>query len=55
MQRAITRLNIERFRKLLKNEHDETKRQKLLQLVAEEEAKLTALETQPKSKTRRSL
>jgi hypothetical protein len=40
VDRSIARLNIERFRKLIAEETDETRRQKLLQLLAEEEAKL---------------
>ena len=39
----VARLNIEHFRKKLSEEIDETKRQILLQLVAEEKAKLSAL------------
>jgi hypothetical protein len=41
--RKIAQLNIEHFRKLLAVETDETKRQTLLQLLREEEAKLSAL------------
>jgi hypothetical protein len=41
--RKIAQLNIKHFRKLLDAETDETKRQTLLQLLREEEAKLTAL------------
>lgn len=40
MDRSIARLNIEHFRRLLANETDETRRQMLLRLLAEEEAKL---------------
>ena len=40
----VARLNIEHYRKvLLSEEIDETKRQTLLQLIAEETAKLSAL------------
>jgi len=40
----VARLNIEHYRKvLLSREIDETKRQTLLQLIAEETAKLSAL------------
>lgn len=39
----VARFNVERFRKILAREIEETKRQTLLQLVAEETAKLTAL------------
>ncbi len=40
MDKKIARLNIEHFRKRLAVETDETKRQMLLRLLAEEEAKL---------------
>jgi hypothetical protein len=40
MDRTVAHLNIEYFCKLLANETDETKRQMLLRLLAEEEAKL---------------
>jgi hypothetical protein len=40
IERTITRLNIEHYKKLLENETDEPKRQTLLRLLAEEEAKL---------------
>lgn len=40
MDQKIARLNIEHFRKRLAVETDETKRQTLLRLLAEEEAKL---------------
>ena len=39
----IARFNVERFRKILSTEIEKTKRQTLLQLVAEEKAKLSAL------------
>jgi hypothetical protein len=39
----VARLNIEHYRKVLSEEIDETKRQTLLQLIAEEKAKLSAL------------
>jgi len=42
MDRTVARLNIERYRKLLAAETDETKRQVLLRLLEEEEAKLSA-------------
>ena len=44
MDKAIARLNIEHYRKLLANEIDETRRQQIVRLLAEEEAKLAALE-----------
>ena len=40
MNKTIARLNIEHFRKRLAMETDETTRQTLLRLLAEEEAKL---------------
>jgi hypothetical protein len=39
----VARLNIEHFRKMLSGEINETKRRTLLQLIAEETAKLSAL------------
>ena len=39
----ITRLNIKRYRKKLAEENDETKRQALLDLIAEETAKTSDL------------
>jgi hypothetical protein len=44
MDKAIARLNIEHYRKLLANEIDEARRQTITRLLAEEEAKLAALE-----------
>ena len=44
MDKAIARLNIEHYRKLLANERDEIRRQALQRLLAEEEAKLAALD-----------
>ena len=49
LDNAIARLNIEHFRKLLTTEQDETKRQTLLRLLAEEETKLAALKVEPKA------
>ena len=42
MDATIARLNIERFRRKLAEETNESKRQTLLRLLAEEEAKLAA-------------
>lgn len=42
MDRTVARLNIEHFRRLLAEETDESNRQRLLCLLAEEEAKLAA-------------
>jgi hypothetical protein len=50
MDKTVARLNIEHFRKKLATETDETRRQQIVRLLAEEEAKLTALES---SKDRR--
>ena len=41
---TVARLNIEHYRKRLSEEVDETKRQTLLNLIAEEKVKLSALE-----------
>ena len=43
---TVARLNIEHFQKKLATEADETKRRQILRLLAEEEAKLSALEAQ---------
>ena len=40
MDRTVARLNIEHYRRLLAKETDEIRRQTLLRLLAEEEAKL---------------
>ena len=40
---TVARLNIERFCKIFTGEANETKRQTLLHLIAEEKAKLAAL------------
>lgn len=40
MDRTIARLNIERYKELLKRETDEPKRQRIMLLLAEEEANL---------------
>jgi hypothetical protein len=42
--RYIARLNVERFRKLLGTEVDDTKRQTILSLLTHEEAVLSALD-----------
>ncbi len=47
VDRAVAHLNIEHFRRLLDVEKDEAKRQILLRLLAEEEAKLAALDNPP--------
>ena len=43
LESMVARLNIKHYRKVLSEEIDETKRQTLLQLIAEETAKLSAL------------
>lgn len=43
IERIVSRLNIENYKKLLENETDETKRQTLMRLLAEEQAKLRGL------------
>jgi hypothetical protein len=40
MDRTVARLNIEHYRRLLATESDETRRQVIQRLLAEEEAKL---------------
>jgi hypothetical protein len=44
---VVARLNIERFCKLFPDESDETKRDTLVRLIAEEKAKLYALAASP--------
>ena len=41
MDRTVARLNIEHYRRLLARETDELRRQTIMRLLAEEEAKLT--------------
>jgi hypothetical protein len=48
VDRNIARLNIEHFRRLLATETDKAKRTMILRLLAQEEAKLTALDNPPK-------
>ncbi len=50
MDRAVARLNIEHYRRLLTTETDETKRQAIRRLLAEEEAKLAAMDDAPEEK-----
>jgi hypothetical protein len=52
MDKTIARLNITHFQEKLATEQDETKRQTLLRLLAEEQAKLAAL-NDPLTKKRR--
>lgn len=48
MDRTVARLNIEHYRRLIAKETDETRRQTLQRLLAEEEAKLASLEASDK-------
>jgi hypothetical protein len=50
MDRTVARLNIEHYRRLLSTDLDETKRQTILRLLAEEEAKVAALDRPPDEK-----
>ena len=50
MDKMIARLNISHYKMKLVTEQDEAKRQILLRLLAEEEAKLAALDDPPKRK-----
>jgi hypothetical protein len=50
MNRTVARLNIEHYRKLLAGEMDDAKRQTILRLLAEEEAKLAMLDKQDRKK-----
>ena len=52
MDRTVAHLNIEHYRKLLAQEMDETKRQTILRLLAEEEAKLGSPTNPPQRKAR---
>ena len=45
MDRTVARLNIEHYRRLLAQETDETRRQTLIRLLEEEEAKLKTANT----------
>ena len=52
MDKMIARLNISHFKMKLVTEQDEAKRQILLRLLTEEEAKLAVLDDPPKKKSR---
>jgi hypothetical protein len=54
MDKFIARANISHLREQLVNEHDETRRQTLLRLLAEEQDKLAALENDPPKNKRRA-
>lgn len=47
MHRTVARLNIEHLRRKLAVETDEAKRQSIMRLLADEEAKLAALDDPP--------
>jgi hypothetical protein len=51
MDRAVAQLNIEHYRRLLANEINEARRQTILRLLAEEEAKLADLQSAKKKRT----
>ncbi len=51
MDKTISRLNIDHFRKMLATEQEQMKREMLLRLLAEEEAKLSALDDPPTRNT----
>ncbi len=52
MNKLVARLNIEHCRRELAKEVDDARRQTLVQLLAEEEAKLAAMERSPKDERR---
>ena len=52
MDKMIARLNISHYKMKVVTEQDEAKRQILLRLLAEEEAKLVALDDPPKRERR---
>ena len=51
LDRSVARLNIEHYRRLLARETDEARRQTIMRLLAEEEAKL--LDGKPQQRKRR--
>jgi hypothetical protein len=53
MDKMVARLNIEHYRQQLAEQTDESKRQLLLRLLAEEEAKLASL-TAPNQERKRT-
>ena len=53
MDRTVARLNIEHYRKLLAEKMDAAKRQTILRLLAEEEARLTSLTSPAQEKQAR--
>jgi hypothetical protein len=53
MDKMVARLNIEHLRNQLATETDKTKRQTMLRILAEEEAKLAGLLNRPDERRRR--
>ncbi len=53
MDRTVARLNIEHYRRLLATETDEARRQTIMRLLAEEEAKLADPRPTEKKKNKR--
>jgi hypothetical protein len=53
MDKMVARLNIEHLRKQLETETDETRRQTMQRILAEEEAKLAVLLNRPNERKRR--
>jgi hypothetical protein len=53
VDKVIARLNIEHYRKQLADETDEAGRNTIMRLLAEEEAKLTALDDPPGKKRKK--
>lgn len=52
MDKSVARLNIEHFRRLLEKETDEKRRQLLMRLLAEEEAKISGGDASTERKRR---
>jgi hypothetical protein len=53
MEKTVAKLNIEHYRNLLFKESDESRRQTLIRLLADEEAKLALLMNPQKESKRR--
>ena len=53
MDSSVARLNIEHYRRLLARETDEARRQHLLRLLAEENAKLDSAASQERNRHQR--
>jgi hypothetical protein len=54
MDRTVAHLNVEHYRRLQATETDETKRATLIRLLAEEEAKLAAVQKEPRERKRQA-